>query len=207
MKSLRNWIRKNCKDPPSTTESQFSRKSSKNWLPDAFCTKKHSDTAKRHTFGGYKLRVQKWKNNVSSLSTPYSLYLVVSQSEGDVVKLVNVSRLDGCCYDLGVDIDFPCSCIPRVVGDTWVAARLQDVTDAVISHKHHWHTSWWTKKFDKNQKGVKVIAFWAKLSQAMNTVSTICLEIYSQCADLTRVQSVYLTIRHTDGKQMSNKVS
>lgn len=64
-------------------------------------------------------------------------YLAVSQSEGDMVKLVNISRFDGCCYDLGVDSDFPCSCIARVVGDTWVAAGLEDVADAVISHKHH----------------------------------------------------------------------
>lgn len=81
--------------------------------------------------------MHKWKNNAASLSTLCSLYLVVSQSEGDMVKLVNVSRFDGCCDDLGVDSDFPSSCIPRVVGDTRVAARLQDVTDAVIPHKHH----------------------------------------------------------------------
>ena len=54
-----------------------------------------------------------------------------------MVKLVNVSRFDGSRYDLGVDSDFPGFCIPRVVSDTWVAAGLQDVTDAVISHKHH----------------------------------------------------------------------
>ncbi|KAG7230686.1 hypothetical protein INR49_019493 [Caranx melampygus] len=36
----------------------------------------------------------------------------VIRSEGDMVKLVNVSRFDGCCYDLGVDSDFPCFCIP-----------------------------------------------------------------------------------------------
>lgn len=64
------------------------------------------------------------------------LYLVVSESEGDMVKSVDVSRSDGCCDDLGVDGDFPSLCIARVVGDTWVAARLQDVTDAVVPHKH-----------------------------------------------------------------------
>lgn len=80
--------------------------------------------------------------NVACLSSLCSLYLIVPQSEGDMVKLVNVSRFDGCCNDLGVDSDFPCPCIPWVVSDTRVAARLQDVTDAVISHKHHWHTSW-----------------------------------------------------------------
>lgn len=69
------------------------------------------------------------------------LYLVVSQSEGDMVELVDVSGRDGGRYDLGVDSDFPCSRVARVVGDTGVAAGLQDVTDAVVSHKHHGHAS------------------------------------------------------------------
>lgn len=104
----------------------------------------------------YKCRSKK-ANNVACLSTLCSLYLTVSQSEGDMVKLVNVSRFDGCCNDLGVDSDFPRPCIPRVVSDTWVAARLQDVTDAVISHKHHWHASWGKKKINTN------FSFWHRL--------------------------------------------
>lgn len=84
-----------------------------------------------------KTGVQEAERGAASISAALSVYLSVSQSEGDMVKLVNVSRFDGCGDDLGVDSDFPSSCIARVVGDTWVAARLQDVTDAVISHKHH----------------------------------------------------------------------
>lgn len=70
-----------------------------------------------------------------------SFYLRVSEREGDVVELVDVSRCDGRRYDLGVDSDFPCSRVARVVRDTGVAAGLQDVTDAVVSHKHHRHAS------------------------------------------------------------------
>lgn len=79
-------------------------------------------------------------NNVSrSVSTLCDLYLAVPQSEGDMVELVTVSRFDGGGHHAGVDSDFPCSCVARVVGDTWVRARLQDVADAVIAHKHHGH--------------------------------------------------------------------
>lgn len=102
------------------------------------------------------VREQKWNIMQPASALCIAIYLVVSHSEGDMVKLVNVSRFDGCCYDLGVDSDFPCSRIPWVVGDTWVAARLQDVADAVIPHKHHWHTSWWAKTFQQRQEGVKV---------------------------------------------------
>lgn len=68
-----------------------------------------------------------------------ALYLAVPQSEGDMVELVAVSRFDGGGHHAGVDSDFPCSRVARVVGDTRVRARLQDVADAVIAHKHHGH--------------------------------------------------------------------
>lgn len=59
------------------------------------------------------------------------------QGKGHVVKLVHVSRFDGGCDDSGVDSDFPCSSVPGVVGDSGVAAGLQDVTEAVVVDEHH----------------------------------------------------------------------
>lgn len=98
-----------------------------------------------------RLHREEQRSNINTFgrSMLSSLYLAVPQSEGDVVELVNVGRFDGSSDDLGVDSDFPSLCIARVVGDTRVAARLQDVTDAVVSHKHHWHTSWWTTKVEQ----------------------------------------------------------
>lgn len=103
------------------------------------------------------------KTCTARISTLYNLYLVVSQNEGDMVKLVNVSRFNSGCYDLGVDSDFPCSCVPRVVSDTWVTARLQDVTDVVITHKHHWHTSWWRKESFTKTRGSQTYCILIKL--------------------------------------------
>lgn len=70
---------------------------------------------------------------IRSVSTLCAGYLVVPQSEGDMVQLVNVSRPDGGGDHAGVDGDFPCS------RHTRVAARLQDGADAVIVHEHHGH--------------------------------------------------------------------
>lgn len=68
------------------------------------------------------------------VSTLCDGYLVVPQSEGDMVELVNVSRPDGGGDHAGVDSDFPCS------RNTRVTARLQDGADAVIVHEHHGYT-------------------------------------------------------------------
>lgn len=83
---------------------------------------------------------------LESASCPAAFYLRVSQNEDDVLELVDVSRCDSRRDDLGVDSDFPRCCVARVVRDTGVGARLQDVTDAVVSHKHHGHASWWAKQ-------------------------------------------------------------
>lgn len=79
-------------------------------------------------------RASGWFNNaIRSFSTLCHGYLVVPQSEGDMVELVNVSRPDGGGDHAGVDSDFPCSC------NTRVAAWLQDGANAVIVHEHHGH--------------------------------------------------------------------
>lgn len=74
---------------------------------------------------------------LESAPCPAASYLRVSQSEDDALELVDVSRCDGRRDDLGVDSDFPRRRVARVVGDTGVGARLQDVADAVVSDKHH----------------------------------------------------------------------
>lgn len=67
---------------------------------------------------------------IRSVSTLCDGYLVVPQSEGDMVELVKVSRPDGGGDHAGVDSDFLHS---------RVAAGLQDGADAVIVHEHHGH--------------------------------------------------------------------
>lgn len=72
----------------------------------------------------------RFNNVIRSVSTLCDGYLVVPQSEGDMVELVKVSRPDGGGDHAGVDSDFLHS---------RVAAGLQDGADALIVHEHHGH--------------------------------------------------------------------